>query len=120
MYTGLPPFMNKNKIILMQQIATKGVDFTKVKNASKEFKNLLKRFLNPNQNLRLGGGENGIDEIKAHPFFKNVDWKDLKRKQITPPFIPDTSSTKDTRNIDKVFLKEKPIDSPVISKLTVS
>jgi hypothetical protein len=39
-------------------------------------------------------------------------------KELEPPFKPEVTSEKDTRNIDKLFLKEKPIDSPVISRLT--
>jgi protein-serine/threonine kinase len=31
-------------------------------------------------------GRNGADEIKAHPFFKDLDWDKLR--DITPPYIP--------------------------------
>lgn len=34
-------------------------------------------------------GINGINEIKFHPFFQGVDWKNLRKK--TPPFIPKVS-----------------------------
>jgi len=37
MYVGKPPFMNKNKLELLKTIATKSIDFTKIKNASPEF-----------------------------------------------------------------------------------
>jgi serine/threonine protein kinase len=37
MFVGWPPFMNTNKIQLMQIIATKGADFTKIKDASTEY-----------------------------------------------------------------------------------
>lgn len=37
MQVGFPPFMNSNKIQLMQIIATKGADFTKIKSASVEY-----------------------------------------------------------------------------------
>ncbi len=34
-------------------------------------------------------GYTGADEIKKHPFFNRVDWKDIRN---TPaPFIPDVS-----------------------------
>lgn len=31
-------------------------------------------------------GRNGADEIKAHPFFKSLDWDALR--EMTPPYIP--------------------------------
>jgi serine/threonine kinase 38 len=36
------------------------------------------------KNKRLG--INGINEIKAHPFFNGLDWNNLRKE--TPPFIP--------------------------------
>lgn len=32
-------------------------------------------------------GINGVAEIKAHPFFFGIDWKNIRNKK--PPFIPD-------------------------------
>lgn len=34
--------------------------------------------------MRLG--LNGAYELKAHPFFKGINWKDLVNQQ--PPFVP--------------------------------
>jgi len=44
---------------------------------------------------RLGGqsGQNGAQEIKAHPFFNNVQWNDLRT--IRAPFEPQLSSNVD-------------------------
>lgn len=36
-------------------------------------------------NERLG--VNNMDEIKKHPFFKNIDWEKLAKKEIKPPEI---------------------------------
>lgn len=41
-------------------------------------------------------------------------------KKVEPVIKPTVEHDKDTRNIDRTFLNEKPIDSPVISKLTGS
>ena len=61
----------------------------------------------------------GAAELKKHPFFKGVDWESMAIKGVEPPFKPEITSTKDTRNIDRLFLREKPVDSPVVSRLTV-
>jgi serine/threonine kinase 32 len=31
-------------------------------------------------------GNNGPQEVKAHPWFKGVDWEKLKAKKLTSPF----------------------------------
>jgi len=33
-------------------------------------------------------GFNGPEEVKEHPFLKDVNWRDLLAKKLTPPFIP--------------------------------
>lgn len=33
-------------------------------------------------------GNNGIEELKNHPWFKNFDWKNLFAKKMITPFIP--------------------------------
>lgn len=53
-------------------------------------RDLLKRLLNPNKAQRLGCGESGIAEVKAHPFFQDVDWAKVAAKQVAPPFKPRT------------------------------
>ena len=52
-------------------------------------------------NVRLG--QNGASEIKAHPFFRGIDWVNIRSQK--PPFLPDKSSL--TKNFDK-FDEEEP------------
>ena len=47
-------------------------------NLSPEATDILKRFM-CDADDRLGA--NGVDEIKAHPFFRNVDWKAVIQKK---------------------------------------
>ena len=50
-------------------------------------------------------GVNGVNEIKAHPFFVGIDWKTLRSK--VSPYIPEIKSELDTRNFDK-FEEQEP------------
>ena len=43
------------------------------------------------------------EEIKEHPWFKQIDWQMMLEKKQDPPFVPYVSSAADTRNFDKVF-----------------
>jgi len=48
--------------------------------------------------------------IKAHPYFKGMDWEKLLRKEITPPFIPPVKNKEDVSMVDPAFTSEKPTD----------
>lgn len=48
-------------------------------------------------------GKNGADEIKAHPFFKNIDFSiDLRQQHHPAPYIPKIAHCTDTSNFDPV------------------
>lgn len=40
---------------------------------------------------RLGCSESGAKAVKAHPFFKTINFKRLEAGIEDPPFIPDVS-----------------------------
>ncbi len=52
---------------------------------SDEAKNLIVSLLNRNPSRRLGAGADGADEIRRHPFFRNIDWQVVKNKELEPP-----------------------------------
>lgn len=54
---------------------------------SPEAKNLITRLLDVDENTRLGSGPKGDDNIKAHPFFKGVDWEKLEQRHVEPPAV---------------------------------
>ena len=53
-----------------------------------------------------------MPELKAHPFFKDVDWTRLEHKLVTPPFIPKVKAQEDVTNIDAEFLECQPVETP--------
>ena len=55
----------------------------------------------------------GVDELKAHPWFASIDWLQLYRKEIEPPFVPSTRQASDVSNVDPEFLAEAPEETPV-------
>ena len=48
--------------------------------------------------MRLG--LNGAWEIKAHPFFRGINWKDISTKD--PPFVPSHKDISNFENFEPV------------------
>ena len=63
---------------------------------SEEGKNILGCFLNTKEEERLGYGQSGIDDIKAHAFFEGIKWDKLLMKHQIPPFLPDQEDLGDS------------------------
>lgn len=103
MVIGYPPFYSENSKDTCKKIINwkKFLKFPSNVKVSEEVKDLMISLIN-DVDKRLG--YNGADEIKKHPWFKGVDWTNLK--SMKPPFIPNVSSDYDTKYFE-VF-KEKP------------
>lgn len=79
--TGLPPFYNANIHTMYSSILNSPLNLPPF--LSEEAKSLLSALLvkNPDQRARC-------EDVKRHPFFENIDWDKVKRKQLTPLFLP--------------------------------
>jgi Protein kinase C terminal domain len=71
------------------------------------------QFLEQDPAKRLGSGPSGSDDVKNHPYFSDVDWAALERKEIVPPYKPKVSNEMDLSHIDPVFTSEAACDSLV-------
>lgn len=107
MLTGLPPFYAQNVNVMYQKILSGELRFPNF--ISEEAKSLLEGLLTRDPALRLGS--KGGDEVKSHPWFGDIQWDKLIRKEIEPQFKPKVKSIDDTSQIDPQFTREKPMDS---------
>ncbi|XP_052097828.1 RAC-alpha serine/threonine-protein kinase-like isoform X2 [Mytilus californianus] len=101
MMCGRLPFYNRDHDVLFELILLQSVRFPRT--LSEDAKSLLEGFLKKNPHERLGGSEQDVKEIIAHPFFKTVNWQDLVEKKITPPWKPDVKNDYDTKYIPDEF-----------------
>jgi serine/threonine protein kinase len=85
MIAGIPPFYSRRRKELFYNIVKKEVKF--FKEFSNPARDLIYKLLRKNYKKRLGF-TNGMAEVKNHPFFKDLDWRRLYRKQIHPPYKP--------------------------------
>ena len=98
MVAGYAPFCSKKTKDVCYKVAhfEKYLKFPSRCKASKECRDLIMKLVNHSEN-RLG--KNGSKEIKAHPFFKGINW--LKIKEMKPPFIPQLNSEWDDKYFEK-------------------
>ena len=54
---------------------------------SLESADLINKLIQKNPNKRLGSS-GGINEIKKHPWFKDINWKELYNFKLKAPFVP--------------------------------
>ena len=59
-------------------------------------KRLIKKVLVVNPKKRLGSLAGGVDDIYAHPWFEDVDFAALRRKEIEAPWLPQITDPLDT------------------------
>lgn len=104
MCCGWSPFYADNTQQMYKNIAFGKVRFPK-EVLSPEGRSFVKGLLNRNPKHRLGA-INDARELKAHPFFQDIDWNLLRAKNIPPPFKPHISSETDTSNFDPEFTNE--------------
>ncbi|CAN6628283.1 serine/threonine-protein kinase Ypk1p [Trichomonascus vanleenenianus] len=109
MLTGLPPFYDQDTNEMYRKILQEPLRFPE--DMDREARSLLTGLLNRDPEKRLG--INGAADIKAHPFFAQIDWKRLMAKKYAAPFKPAVESATDTSNFDQEFTSEEPTDSVV-------
>ena len=73
---------------------------------SDEAKDLITKLLDLDPKKRIGAGSNGVEELKKHPYFKEIDWKELENKNVKAPFIPNLNGEMDLKYFDKIFTDE--------------
>lgn len=97
MLHGYPVFDHQDQNMLFRLIKKQNPKFHS--GISEDAKSIINGLLKKNPDERLGN--RGISEIKSQPFFKNVNWERLLRRQENPPIRPEYKE--DAYNPDKGF-----------------
>ncbi|XP_053057395.1 ribosomal protein S6 kinase alpha-6 isoform X1 [Acinonyx jubatus] len=108
MLTGTLPFQGKDRNETMNMILKAKLGMPQFLSA--EAQSLLRMLFKRNPANRLGS--EGVEEIKRHLFFANVDWNKLYRREVQPPFKPASGKPDDTFCFDPEFTAKTPKDSP--------
>ena len=113
MVVGYPPFFSENPGDTCKKIIKWKENFSIPADAelSPEAENLILKMVAPAES-RLG--LHGVEEIMKHPFFKGVDWNNIRKSKA--PFIPEIKNDYDTKYFD-TFPEEEPFYPPISSNI---
>ncbi|OIV90658.1 hypothetical protein TanjilG_23771 [Lupinus angustifolius] len=109
MLVGYPPFYSDEPLSTCRKIINwrTNLKFPEEANLSAEAKDLISRLIcDVNQRL----GIEGADEIKAHPWFKGIEWDKLY--QMKAAFIPEVNDELDTQNFEEFEEVDSQTQSP--------
>jgi len=108
MLTGLPPYYTKDRTKLFERIRRAELKYPS--HMSEIAVSLCSKLLEKDPAKRLGS-EDGA-EIKAAPFFRDVDWVMVYQCQMPPPFKPDLKDG-EVKYFEKEFVSQPVVNSEV-------
>jgi serine/threonine protein kinase len=102
--TGIPPFNAETEQQIYENIINRRIPWEYLPDeVSQEARDLIDRLLCLSTEDRLGA--KGATEVKAHPFFKGVDWKNVSKEN--PPFKPNLDDDEDTSYFDDERIQDE-------------
>jgi protein-serine/threonine kinase len=102
MLVGFPPFYSVNREQMFKNIENAKVRVPA--RVSAIARDLIKNLMKKNPDKRLGALKDA-EEVKAHPFFADVNWDDVIRKNKDGPLVP--KNRIDPGFVPKFHMKEK-------------
>mmetsp|Transcript_8488 Transcript_8488/g.18756 ORF Transcript_8488/g.18756 Transcript_8488/m.18756 type:complete len:563 (-) Transcript_8488:433-2121(-) len=69
---------------------------------------IISKLLTPTPTTRLGAIKEGSRDVIEHHMFASLDFVELERKHLTPPFKPVINAPTDSTNFDKDYFDTKP------------
>ena len=112
MIAGIDPFNDEDPMLIYQKILKGKIKFPS--SFPSNAKSLVKHLLTQDLSKRYGNLKGGVNDIKNHRFFKELDWHALVKYKIKPPYIPSTSGKGDCNNFADCDEEEEEADVPSI------
>ena len=109
MLTGQLPFRGKNKPAVQKAICSAKLKIPTF--LPGEASVLIKTLLDRRQDVRMGSGPNGTENVKNHKFFKGVNWSKVEIRDVTPPFRPTVEGEMCTACFDDMWTQKPAVDS---------
>lgn len=118
MLVGTPPYYSISREQLFSNIQKAKLKVPKAVGSSA--RDLIKLLMNRDPNKRLGSSKKDAEEIKAHSFFKGVNWEACLMKKIQVPAFRDIKRITREIDLDKIFkVESEGIDKPKVDGWSV-
>ncbi|KAI9777294.1 MAG: serine/threonine protein kinase, AGC [Candelina submexicana] len=95
---GQPPFWDQNPMKIYEMIVGGTIRYPS--NMSLEARDLISNLCTVDASKRLGNISGGVSQVKAHPFFRKIDWDALYYRKMQGPIIPHVRHPADASNFD--------------------
>ncbi|RKP09664.1 kinase-like domain-containing protein [Thamnocephalis sphaerospora] len=106
MLAGYPPFYDEDHFKLYEKILIGKIKWPP--HIDPLAKDLIKRLLAADLSKRYGNLRGGVEDIKRHRWFMDIDWEMLKRGGIKAPIVPVVKGAGDTSNFDQYQESNEP------------
>jgi len=90
---GVTPFFEHDPILIFKR-ALKG-DIKFPSNFPASAKSIIKHLLERDISKRYGCLTRGVNDIKQHRFYKELDWNAISKHRGKPPYIPPVANSED-------------------------
>lgn len=105
---GRSPFINASDVNANNNMAIYGQilsgAYTIPDTFSASLRHLISNLLQVDISKRLGCMKNGLDDIKAHKWFSEMDWNALTKQRLKAPFIPALNAMRG-KYVDEKYFK---------------
>jgi len=99
MLVGYPPFFDDDPYEIYEKIVACKIKYPPfLKPAAKD---LISNLLQVDLSKRFGNLKDGVDDIKRHKWFADIDWEAMSQLKVKPPFVPVVQGSDDTSNFQK-------------------
>lgn len=112
MLVGIDPFNDEDPMLIYKKILRGKIKFPS--NFNPGAKSLIKHLLEQDLSKRYGNLKGGVNDIKNHRFFKNVDWNGLVTYKVAAPYVPRVNGKGDVCNFSPY--EDSDLDSPSIKQ----
>lgn len=109
MNTGIDPFSDDDPLKIYQKVLKGKICFPLSINTNA--KSILKYLLQVDVSKRYGNLKKGIQDIKNHKYFKEIEWSALLENKIEAPYIPKVSSQNDVSSFKIYPDSDNPVQS---------
>lgn len=96
MIAGIDPFHDPDPMIVYQNILSGKIKFPR--GFDRAAKSIVKHLLVIDLSKRYGNMKKGVEDIKRHLFFRDVEWELVEFQIVTMPFVPNVKFQGDTSN----------------------